>query len=159
EPAPVAPGDAGGVFAVRRRGDVVEAGVQASLARPGRCGHSRSGPARGACRGVVRRVTRAGIRCNPPYDSYDSAPAPMTDAASPPNPAPLKLSVVIPVYNEQATVQQIVHRVVEAPLPEGMTREVVCVDDHSTDGTAARLDELPGLYPDVAFQIVHKPQN
>jgi len=83
----------------------------------------------------------------------------MTDALLPPASDPLKLSVVIPVYNEQATVQQIVRRVVEAPLPDDMTREVVCVDDHSTDGTAARLDELPALYPGVAFQIVHKPQN
>ena len=87
----------------------------------------------------------------------------MTDAPSPPTPtqppAPLKLSVVIPVYNEQATVQELIRRVVAAPLPAGMTREIVCVNDHSTDATAAKLDELPALFPGTAFQIVHKPAN
>ena len=82
----------------------------------------------------------------------------MTDSIAPPA-APPKLSIVIPVYNEQATVQTLIRRVVEAPLPGGMTREIVCVNDHSTDGTAAKLDELPGLFPDAAFQIVHKPHN
>src|SRR5215212_7807176 len=85
------------------------------------------------------------------------APAPSIPA--PPAPAPLKLSVVIPVYNEQATVQALIRRVVEAPLPGGMTREIVCVNDHSTDGTAAKLDELPALFPGVPFVIVHKPHN
>ena len=70
-----------------------------------------------------------------------------------------ELSIVIPVYNEQATVQQLVRRVVEAPLPAGMTREVVCVNDHSADATAAKLDELPSLFPNVPFQILHKPAN
>jgi glycosyltransferase involved in cell wall biosynthesis len=84
----------------------------------------------------------------------------MTDAPAPPASTPaLTLSVVIPVYNEQATVQELVGRVVEAPLPAGMTREIVCVNDHSTDGTAAKLDELPSLFPGVAFQVVHKPHN
>ena len=70
-----------------------------------------------------------------------------------------KLSVVIPVYNEAATVQQLVRRVVEAPLPDGLTREVIVVNDCSTDGTAAKLDELPSLLPDVEFLISHKPVN
>jgi glycosyltransferase involved in cell wall biosynthesis len=81
-----------------------------------------------------------------------------TASAAPPAP-PLKLSIVIPVYNEQATVQTLIRRVVEAPLPGGMTREIVCVNDHSTDGTAPKLDELPALFPDASFQIVHKPHN
>jgi glycosyltransferase involved in cell wall biosynthesis len=87
----------------------------------------------------------------------------MTDTlaptAAPTSPAPLMLSVVIPVYNEEATVQELIRRVVAAPLPGGMTREVVCVNDRSTDGTAAKLDELPALFPGAAFTIVHKPAN
>ena len=83
----------------------------------------------------------------------------MSDPTAPQVPAPLTLSVVIPVYNEQVTVQELVRRVVEAPLPGGMARQVVCVDDHSTDGTAAKLDELPALFPGVDFTILHKPAN
>ena len=48
------------------------------------------------------------------------------------------LSIVIPIYNEKATLEQLLQRVSEVDLP----KEVVCVDDGSTDGTR---DLLPGL--------------
>jgi glycosyltransferase involved in cell wall biosynthesis len=54
--------------------------------------------------------------------------------------APLKLSIVIPVYNERATVRTLLERVLEAPL--SIDREVVVVDDASTDGTGEVLREL-----------------
>ncbi len=53
------------------------------------------------------------------------------------------LSVVVPVYNEEATVAALVRRVAAAPLPTVVRKlEVVLVDDCSTDATAARLDQL-----------------
>lgn len=70
-----------------------------------------------------------------------------------------KVTIVIPVYNEQATVQKLVSLVVSAPLPGNLSREIVCIDDCSTDGTAARLDELPSLFPQSDFKIVHKTVN
>lgn len=73
--------------------------------------------------------------------------------------APIKLSIVIPVYNEAATFQELVRRVVVAPLPPQVIREIICVNDCSTDGTAAKLDELPRLYPETDFKILHKPVN
>ena len=45
------------------------------------------------------------------------------------------LSIVIPAYNEQATVEKLLRRVAEATLPEGVEREIVVVDDGSQDGT------------------------
>ncbi len=70
-----------------------------------------------------------------------------------------KVSIVIPVYNEEATVQELIRMVVEAPLPPGLTREIICVNDCSKDGTAKKLDELPALFPGISFQIKHKPVN
>ncbi len=70
-----------------------------------------------------------------------------------------KLSIVIPVYNEEATVQTLVDLVVKAKLPEGISRQIICVNDCSTDGTAVKLDELPVKHPGVEFKIVHKPVN
>jgi glycosyltransferase involved in cell wall biosynthesis len=70
-----------------------------------------------------------------------------------------KLSVVIPVYNEEATVQTLVSLVVNAPLPDGLRREIICVNDCSRDGTAKKLDELPKLFPEADFRIIHKPVN
>jgi glycosyltransferase involved in cell wall biosynthesis len=70
-----------------------------------------------------------------------------------------KVSIVIPVYNEAATVQDLVRLVVKAPLPDGLKREIICVNDCSKDNTAAKLDELPRIFPDVEFTIRHKPVN
>ena len=53
-----------------------------------------------------------------------------------------KLSVVIPVYNEAQTIAELLVRVAEAPLPEGVDRELVVVDDGSKDGTREVLREL-----------------
>jgi len=52
------------------------------------------------------------------------------------------LSVVIPVYNEIDTIEELLGRVWEAPLPEGVDREVVVVDDGSTDGTRLLVRQL-----------------
>lgn len=69
------------------------------------------------------------------------------------------LSIVIPVYNERDTVQELIRRVVEAPLPGGLGREIICVNDCSKDRTDEKLDELPSLFPGTPFVIFHKPVN
>jgi glycosyltransferase involved in cell wall biosynthesis len=69
------------------------------------------------------------------------------------------VSIVIPVYNEGPTVQSLIKLVVEAALPAGMTREIICVNDCSKDNTAAKLDELTTVFPGVSFQVFHKPVN
>jgi glycosyltransferase involved in cell wall biosynthesis len=57
----------------------------------------------------------------------------------------VKLSVVMPVYNERATLRQVVDRVIAVPLD----LEVLCVDDGSTDGSREILAELQRQYPQV----------
>ncbi|MDP9172928.1 MAG: glycosyltransferase family 2 protein [Planctomycetota bacterium] len=70
-----------------------------------------------------------------------------------------KVSIVIPVYNEEATIQKLVGLVVAAPLPAGLRREIICVNDCSKDGTGAKLDQLKDLFPDCEIQVFHKPVN
>jgi glycosyltransferase involved in cell wall biosynthesis len=55
----------------------------------------------------------------------------------------MKLSVVMPAYNEQATIRTIVARVLEVDLGS-VEKELVIVDDGSTDGTREILKELDG---------------
>jgi glycosyltransferase involved in cell wall biosynthesis len=70
----------------------------------------------------------------------------VTDAAAPPAAAPLGLSVVIPVFNEVATIAQVVARVRAC----GEASQIVVVDDGSSDGTSRLLAEAPwAREPDV----------
>ena len=59
------------------------------------------------------------------------------------------LSVVIPVYNERKYFERILDRVEGARLPEGVERQIVCVDDRSTDGTTDLLREISAKRPHV----------
>ncbi|MBZ0267349.1 glycosyltransferase family 2 protein [bacterium] len=53
-----------------------------------------------------------------------------------------KLTVIIPVYNEEKTLAEIVARVQNAPFP--LEKELLIVNDASVDGTRAILDTLEG---------------
>ena len=57
---------------------------------------------------------------------------------TPLDPATVRLSVLIPVYNELNTIETILDRVHATP----MLKQIICVDDRSTDGTRERLVEL-----------------
>ena len=70
-----------------------------------------------------------------------------------------KVSIVIPVYNEEKTVQYLVGLVANAPLPDGLVREIICVNDCSKDGTAKKLDELTAIFPGTDIRVFHKPVN
>jgi len=65
----------------------------------------------------------------------------------------MKLSVVIPVFNEAATIREILGRVHAVKID----KEIIVVDDYSTDGTRQVLEELKGQYSDMA--VFYQPRN
>ena len=67
---------------------------------------------------------------------------------------PPQLSVIIPVYNERYTVRELVRRVVAVDVP----KEIVMVDDGSTDGTSEVLASLVERYPEVV-RLFTQPHN
>ncbi len=65
----------------------------------------------------------------------------------------MKLSVVMPVYNERATLRCVIERV----LSVGLDIELLCVDDGSTDGSRPILAELQNQRPEV--RVFLQPRN
>ena len=51
----------------------------------------------------------------------------------------MKISIIIPAYNEENTIKLVLDKVLLAVLPEGTTREIIVVDDGSCDKTGAVL--------------------
>jgi cellulose synthase/poly-beta-1,6-N-acetylglucosamine synthase-like glycosyltransferase len=56
----------------------------------------------------------------------------------------MKVSIIIPVYNEFRTFSQVLGRVRNAPLPAGVGKEIIVVDDGSTDGTSSLVAGCAG---------------
>lgn len=65
----------------------------------------------------------------------------------------MKLSVVMPVYNERATLRAVVERVLAVPLDI----ELLCVDDGSSDGSRDILAEILTAHPQV--KVIFQPCN
>src|SRR5205823_631061 len=69
-----------------------------------------------------------------------------------PLPAGFKLSVVIPVYNEVQWLQEVLRRVRAVPIP----KEIILVDDGSTDGTRQLLQDIES---DIDVTVIYQPTN
>lgn len=69
-----------------------------------------------------------------------------------PLPAGFLLSVVIPVYNEERWLPELLRRVEKVPIP----KEIILVDDCSTDGTRKQLAALEGR---EGYRVVYQPKN
>jgi len=67
-----------------------------------------------------------------------------------------RLSILMPVYNERDTVCELLDRVRAAALPDGLAREVVIVDDGSTDGTRELLEAYAAEHPDEVSLHLHE---
>jgi glycosyltransferase involved in cell wall biosynthesis len=64
------------------------------------------------------------------------------------------VSIIVPVFNEAATVAAVVERLLTIEFPGA--REIIVINDGSTDGTRAALDRIP---PNPALQVVHLDRN
>jgi SAM-dependent methyltransferase len=59
------------------------------------------------------------------------------------------LSVLIPLFNEEELVAASINRVLEAPLPQGMSLEIIVVDDGSTDRSPLIVEELQRQHSEI----------
>src|SRR5262249_47431790 len=69
----------------------------------------------------------------------------------------VELSVIVPCYNEEGNLPELVERTERVFARRGITGEVVLVNDGSRDGTGAQIDALAASHPTVV--PVHHPIN
>lgn len=67
------------------------------------------------------------------------------------------LSIIIPAYNESATIFELLSRVQKVKLIEGIRKEIIIVDDSSTDNTKEQIQSFITAHPDE--QILYLLQN
>ena len=67
----------------------------------------------------------------------------------------MKLSIIIPAYNEAKTIEAVIRRVLQQAVPGIVSREVIVVDDGSTDITARVLSALAAEFPQEVIVITH----
>lgn len=69
------------------------------------------------------------------------------------------LSILIPAYNEGKTIHRILDKVRAVELTGGLTKEVIIINDCSTDDTAAVVDAYIQQHPELNMRLFHQPVN
>jgi len=70
-----------------------------------------------------------------------------------------KLSILIPAYNEENTIQVILEKVQEVELPNNIQKEIVIVNDCSKDATVAKVDEYMVANPNMDIRFFSQDKN
>lgn len=72
---------------------------------------------------------------------------------------PQKLSILIPAYNEAQTIHIILDKIGEVDLIRNILKEIVIVNDCSTDGTEKVVEEYISNHPDDDIRLFTQPKN
>lgn len=68
-----------------------------------------------------------------------------------------KLSIIIPCYNEANLIQTVLENVLQTRLDQGIEKEIIVVNDGSTDDTAGTINRICETNPGV--KAIHQPKN
>ncbi|MCQ2285945.1 MAG: glycosyltransferase family 2 protein [Bacteroidales bacterium] len=71
----------------------------------------------------------------------------------------MKLSIVIPVYNEEKTIHLILDKVLEVNLIGGFTKELILVNDCSKDDSKGAISRYREAHPEVDIKYFEQPVN
>ena len=71
----------------------------------------------------------------------------------------MKLSIVIPAYNEEKTIHRILNKVNEVQLIGNFEKEIILVNDCSKDGTKEALENYVAGHPHINYRVLHHEVN
>lgn len=71
----------------------------------------------------------------------------------------MKLSILMPVYNEENTIIEILNRVKSAKLINDIQKEIIIVDDYSQDKTVELIKQYQETNPDLEIKLFHQDRN
>lgn len=70
-----------------------------------------------------------------------------------------KLSIIIPAYNESETIHLIVEKISKVSLPDNITKELIIVDDCSTDNTNLAIENCISKHSDLNIHYLRHSKN
>jgi glycosyltransferase involved in cell wall biosynthesis len=70
-----------------------------------------------------------------------------------------KLSIVIPAYNEARTIHLILDKVLAVELVNNIRKEIIIVNDHSTDDTRAVIEKYISEHPQADMRLFNQERN
>ena len=71
----------------------------------------------------------------------------------------MKLTILIPAFNEEQTIYSILEQVTTAPLPQGIDREVIVVDDCSQDMTQVCVQNFMNQFDGASIKYIRHDVN
>lgn len=69
------------------------------------------------------------------------------------------LSILIPCYNEEHLIKSVLSKIVSAPIENYIKKELIVVDDGSSDNTPLMIEEFIAVNPDVDIKFLRQPSN
>jgi glycosyltransferase involved in cell wall biosynthesis len=70
-----------------------------------------------------------------------------------------KLSIIVPCYNEEHSIRAMLDRVLRASLPSGVTKEIIIVNDCSTDRSVEVVEHFINAHPQEEIRLFHHERN
>jgi glycosyltransferase involved in cell wall biosynthesis len=71
----------------------------------------------------------------------------------------MKLSIIIPAYNEERTIEAIIEKVLSVNLIENISKEIIIVNDCSNDKTANIISQYISTHPNQVIRFIEQPKN